>query len=138
MSDILNQHIVLVLNRNWQAINIRTPAEAFCQMATRVAAALDIELSAAGEAQVMRPVLWDEWIGLPVRRQDNAVRTPRGPVRVPVLAIALWSTSKGKTECAFVFDPSATVGRCCGSPGFRVASPAHDSTTLACPLAVGP
>ena len=26
MSDILNKTIVLVLNRNWQAINIRTPA----------------------------------------------------------------------------------------------------------------
>jgi hypothetical protein len=34
MSDILNKTIVLVLNRNWQAINIRTPADAFCQMAT--------------------------------------------------------------------------------------------------------
>ena len=26
MTDILNKTIVLVLNRNWQAINIRTPA----------------------------------------------------------------------------------------------------------------
>ena len=40
MSDILNKTIVLVLNRNWQAINIRTPADAFCQMATNVATAL--------------------------------------------------------------------------------------------------
>lgn len=31
MNDILNKTIVLVLNRNWQAINIRTPADAFCQ-----------------------------------------------------------------------------------------------------------
>ena len=30
MSDILNKATVLVLNRNWQAINVRTPAEAFC------------------------------------------------------------------------------------------------------------
>src|SRR5208282_1932656 len=29
MTDILNKSIVLVLNRNWQAINIRTPQEAF-------------------------------------------------------------------------------------------------------------
>ena len=35
--DILNKNIVLVLNRNWQAINIRTPADAFCQMATNAA-----------------------------------------------------------------------------------------------------
>ena len=40
MSDILNKTIVLVLNRNWQAINLRTPADAFCQMATNVATAL--------------------------------------------------------------------------------------------------
>jgi hypothetical protein len=33
MNDILNKTIVLVLNRNWQAINIRTPQDAFCQMA---------------------------------------------------------------------------------------------------------
>ena len=43
MSDILNKTIVLVLNRNWQAINIRTPAEAFCQMVTNVATALEID-----------------------------------------------------------------------------------------------
>ena len=37
MTDILNKTIMLVLNRNWQAINIRTPADAFCQMATNEA-----------------------------------------------------------------------------------------------------
>jgi hypothetical protein len=37
MSDMLNKSIVLVLNRNWQAIHVRTPQEAFCQMATNVA-----------------------------------------------------------------------------------------------------
>ena len=51
MSDILNKTIVLVLNRNWQAINIRTPADAFCQMATNVATALEID----GENHI-RPV----------------------------------------------------------------------------------
>jgi hypothetical protein len=43
MTDILNKTTVLVLNRNWQAINIRTPQEAFCMMATNVATGLDIE-----------------------------------------------------------------------------------------------
>jgi len=37
MSDILNKTIVLVLNRNWQAIPVRTPQEAFCMMATHSA-----------------------------------------------------------------------------------------------------
>jgi len=84
MPDILNKTIVLVLNRNWQAINIRTPADAFCQMATNVATALEIE----GENHV-RPVPWDEWITLPIRDGDNAVHTVRGAIRVPTVIVAL-------------------------------------------------
>ena len=84
MSDILNKTIVLVLNRNWQAINIRTPADAFCQMATNVATALDIE----GESHI-RPVTWDEWITLPVRPGDHVVRTVRGAIRVPTVIVAV-------------------------------------------------
>ncbi len=84
MNDILNKSIVLVLNRNWQAINIRTPADAFCQMATNVATALDIE----GENHI-RPVTWDEWITLPIRPQDNAVHTVRGAIRVPTVIVAV-------------------------------------------------
>jgi 5-methylcytosine-specific restriction endonuclease McrA len=84
MTDMLNKNIVLVLNRNWQAINIRTPQDAFCQMATNVATALDIQ----GE-DVIRPVEWDEWLTLPVRPNDSAVRTPRGSVRVPTVIVAV-------------------------------------------------
>lgn len=89
MSDILNKTIVLVLNRNWQAINIRTPADAFCQMATNAATALDIELGDGGRAQALRPVSWDEWITLPVREGDHAVRTARGAIRVPTVIVAV-------------------------------------------------
>ena len=78
MTDILNKTIVLVLNRNWQAINTRTPADAFCQMASNVATALEID----GESHI-RPVAWGEWITLPIRDCDNAVHTVRGPIRVP-------------------------------------------------------
>ena len=84
MSDILNKTIVLVLNRNWQAINIRTPQDAFCQMATNVATPLDID----GENHI-RPVTWDEWIALPIRDSDNAVRTVRGAIRVPTVIVAV-------------------------------------------------
>ncbi len=62
MTDILNKTIVLVLNRNWQAINIRTPADAFCQMATNVATALEI---------------------------DGGVHTVRGAIRVPTVIVAV-------------------------------------------------
>lgn len=89
MSDILNKNIVLVLNRHWQAINIRTPQDAFCQMATNTATALDIELDDSGHAQALRPVTWDEWITLPVRESDHAVRTARGAIRVPTVIVAV-------------------------------------------------
>src|SRR5258706_11756016 len=100
MNDILNKAIVLVLNRNWQAINISTPAEAFCQMATNVATALEIDgethpssvaplrgVSIGSNIPVgddkrttteelrrvdIRPVMWDEWITLAIRDGDNA------------------------------------------------------------------
>ena len=84
MSDILNKSMVLVLNRNWQAINIRTPAEAFCQMATHVATGLDIE----GES-LIRPVTWAEWIKLPIRAQDHVVHTAHQAIRVPTVIVAL-------------------------------------------------
>ncbi len=77
MNDILNRPIVLVLNRHWQAINVRTPQQAFVQMATDVATALDID------GEIMTPVRWAQWIRLPVREDDDFVRTPGGPVRIP-------------------------------------------------------
>src|ERR1044071_9872020 len=83
MSDMLNKNIVLVLNRNWQAINTRTPADAFCQMATNVATALDID----GES--IRPVGWDEWLTLPICHQDHAIQTVRGGIRIPTVIVAL-------------------------------------------------
>jgi len=79
---MLNKATVLVLNRNWQAINVRTPQEAFCQMATGVATALEIE----GEDQI-RPVSWDEWICLPIRPQDDTAHTVRGAIRVPTVIV---------------------------------------------------
>ncbi len=81
MSDILHKATVLVLNRNWQAINVRTPADAFCQMATDVATGLDID------ADAMTPVKWADWIKLSIRERDNAVATPRGSVRVPTVIV---------------------------------------------------
>jgi hypothetical protein len=42
MNDVLNKSTVLVLNRNWQAIHVKTPAQAYCMLATDVATGLDI------------------------------------------------------------------------------------------------
>jgi 5-methylcytosine-specific restriction endonuclease McrA len=57
---------------------------AFCQMATNVATGLEIE----GEDRI-RPVSWEEWIQLPIRPQDSAVQTVRGPIRVPTVIVAV-------------------------------------------------
>jgi 5-methylcytosine-specific restriction endonuclease McrA len=35
----------------------------------------------------MRPVRWHEWIALPVREEDYAVRTVRGLVRIPTVLV---------------------------------------------------
>jgi 5-methylcytosine-specific restriction endonuclease McrA len=83
MNDILNKPTVLVLNRNWQAIHVKTPAEAFCMLASGAATALDVQ----GDDAIV-PVRWDEWLKLPVREHDNAVNTPRGAVRVPTVIVA--------------------------------------------------
>ena len=82
MNDILNKTTVLVLNRHWQAIHVKTPAEAFCMMASDAATGLDI---ADGN---FLPTKWSDWIALPVRDGDQSVRTPHGPVRVPTVIVA--------------------------------------------------
>lgn len=82
MSDVLSKITVLVLNRNWQAIHVKTPAQAFCMMATNVATALDIASSGN-----MRPVKWADWLTLPLREGDNCVRTVHGAVRVPTVIV---------------------------------------------------
>ena len=81
--SLLNKTIVLVLNRHWQAINVRTPADAFCQLATGAATALDID------GDNLQPVTWEDWVLLPVRAQDQSVQTVRGAIRVPTIIIAL-------------------------------------------------
>jgi 5-methylcytosine-specific restriction endonuclease McrA len=81
MNNALNQSTVLVLNRNWQAINVRTPADALCQMATNVATALEID------GDNIHPVKWEEWLTLPVRDHHRAVFTVRGPVRIPTVIV---------------------------------------------------
>lgn len=83
MKSILHQSTVLVLNRNWQAIHVKTPAEAFCMMATGAASALDMQ----GE-EISSPIRWDDWLKLPVRDFDRSVNTSSRTVRVPTVIVA--------------------------------------------------
>lgn len=82
MSSILHQKVVLVLNRNWQAINTRTPAEAFCQMASDVATGLDIQ-----GKDWMIPTKWEDWLDLPVREEDASIGTANGRIRIPTVIV---------------------------------------------------
>ncbi|MDB6076229.1 MAG: endonuclease [Verrucomicrobiaceae bacterium] len=82
MSSFLHKNIVLVLNKCWQAIDTKTPAQAFCMMAGDSATALDI-----GEDATMTPTRWEDWLQLPVRERDNAIGTARGEIRVPTVLV---------------------------------------------------
>lgn len=82
MTDMLNKTLVLVLNRHWQAIDVKTPVETFPMLVTGAATALDMK---SGEE--MRPVTWDEWLTLPVREGDYSIGTVRGSIRVPTVIV---------------------------------------------------
>lgn len=82
MSDVLCKATVLVLNRNWQAINVKSPQEAFGMLATDTATGLDIS-----DDGTMQPVRWKDWLKLPIRETDNVVRTVRGEIRVPTVIV---------------------------------------------------
>jgi 5-methylcytosine-specific restriction endonuclease McrA len=78
----LQKNTVLVLNKNWQAINVKTPQDAFCMLATGTATGLDIDSNGN-----MTPITWDKWIQLEVRSTDNYVQTARGNIRIPSVVI---------------------------------------------------
>lgn len=82
MKEALHRPIVLVLNRNWQAVNVRTPIHAFCQMITGTACGLNVVTE-----EEMYPVPWREWAELPIREKDLAVQTVRGPIRIPTIVV---------------------------------------------------
>lgn len=82
MNTSIHQSTVLVLNKCWQAIDTKTPAQAFCMMAGDSATALDI-----GDDGIMTPTRWEDWLKLPVRARDTSVGTARGLIRVPTVIV---------------------------------------------------
>jgi 5-methylcytosine-specific restriction endonuclease McrA len=83
MTSLLHNTTVLLLNRNWQAIHVKTPADAFCMMASGAAIGLDL-----GKDDSITPVKWHAWLQLPIRSHDASVNTPRGTVRIPTVIVA--------------------------------------------------
>lgn len=77
MSELLAQK-VLVINRNFQAIDETTVQVAMCDLVRGVATGIDMDNGP-------RPVLWNEWAVLPIRDGDRFLRTIHGPIRVPTV-----------------------------------------------------
>jgi 5-methylcytosine-specific restriction endonuclease McrA len=80
MSNLDKQ--VLVLNKSWQPINVMTVQKALSMMAANAATAFDFS---GGN---FAPVKWSDWLELPVRAEDQGIRTPSRVVRVPRVIIA--------------------------------------------------
>ena len=78
----LYKDIVLVLNKNWQAINVNTPADALASMYTGSAIGLDVK-----GVDNMIPLKWNEWINLPVNDNDLFVKTINGKIKIPKIII---------------------------------------------------
>lgn len=76
--DFLYKDVVLVLNRNWQAIGVKTPADTFGMLMTDAATALYID----GQS-TMVPMKWKDWAKLDVKDDDLFVRTVRGKIKIP-------------------------------------------------------
>ena len=75
-------HCVLVLNRNWQAISVISPAEAFSHIVSGTADGLEVD-----NDNNMNPISWGKWIQLEIRQQDHSIGTARGAVRIPTIII---------------------------------------------------
>ncbi len=78
----IHDHSVLVLNRNWQAISVISPADAFTHLISENANGLDID-----DENNLNPIPWNSWMKLTVRTNDSAVGTAQGAIRIPTIII---------------------------------------------------
>jgi 5-methylcytosine-specific restriction endonuclease McrA len=81
MSCPLYKDIVLVLNRNWQAIGVKTPAETIGMLMTDAATALNVDFNN------MYPVKWADWIKLPISDNDLVINTVNRSFKVPKIIV---------------------------------------------------
>jgi 5-methylcytosine-specific restriction endonuclease McrA len=81
--DHLRNETVLVLNRNWQAIHVKNPAEAMTMMYSDNATALDIR----GEDNMV-PLRWTDWVKLPIdNERDDFIQTINGKIKIPKVLV---------------------------------------------------
>jgi len=82
MSDKLNRNTVLVLNKNWQAVGIKSPADTFAMLMTDTATGLDIR-----GLDYMVPLRWNDWLQLPIEDDDEFVQTINCKIKIPKVII---------------------------------------------------
>jgi 5-methylcytosine-specific restriction endonuclease McrA len=82
MSSHLSKHTVLVLNKNWQAIHVKSPADALSMMYSDVATGLDIQ-----GVDRMVPLKWKDWVNLPVNNNDSYIKTVNQNIKIPKIII---------------------------------------------------
>jgi 5-methylcytosine-specific restriction endonuclease McrA len=82
MVEKLHRHTVLVLNRNWQAVGVKTPAETFAMLMTDTATGLDIR-----GLDYMTPLRWKQWLELPILEDDDYVQTVNSKIKIPKVII---------------------------------------------------
>jgi 5-methylcytosine-specific restriction endonuclease McrA len=80
--SLLYKEIVLVLNRNWQAVGVKTPAETFGMLMTDTATALLIE----GDSN-LQPLKWKDWSMLPITENDFVINSSSGKLRIPKVIV---------------------------------------------------
>jgi 5-methylcytosine-specific restriction endonuclease McrA len=81
--DHLKKETVLILNRNWQAIHVKSPLEAMTMMYSDSATALDI----CGQDHMV-PLKWSEWVQLPIEDEtDDFIQTVRGNIKIPKVLV---------------------------------------------------
>src|ERR1017187_8929457 len=98
MKNLLNQNIVLVINRNYQILGVTCPQKAFVSMCSLAdgenlaakAVIIDYEKDQEGNFILdyvtnIQPVFWDEWIKQEVRPCDNYISTPKIRIRIPTV-----------------------------------------------------
>jgi len=82
MKEELQKSTVLVLNRCWQAINIKTPYEAVSMMYDDSATALEIR----GEDNMV-PLRWNDWISLPHDESALYINTINLKIKIPKIIV---------------------------------------------------
>ena len=78
----LNRTTVLVLNRNWQAIHVKCPAEALSMMYAETATGLDI----VGEDNMV-PYRWNDWVNLPHDESSDYISTVNQKIKIPKVVV---------------------------------------------------